>query len=87
MRGLAITASFASAFEVIIQPRLIFRVSDLIDDDRSFFFRAQATQVSNATFGNDNVNVQGSMVDMAAERNYGRNLAAFARELVKNTVR
>ena len=84
---MAVAASFASAFEVIIQPRLIFRVSDLIDDDRSFLFRAQATQVSNATFGNDNVNVQSSMVDMAAERNYGRNLAAFARELVKNTVR
>ena len=87
VRGLAVAASFASAFEVIIQPRLIFRVSDLIDDDRSFFFRAQATQVSNATFGNDNINVQSSMVDMATERKYKTKLKKCRTELRKKSCR
>ena len=77
MRSLAVAASFASSVEVIQQHRLIFRVSNLINDDRSFFFRSQATEVSNAAFGNDNVNVEGCMVDMAAERNNGADFAAF----------
>ena len=77
MRSLAVAASFASSVEVIQQKRLIFRVSNLINDDRSFFFRSQATEVSNAAFGNDNVNVEGCMVDMAAERNNGADFAAF----------
>ena len=63
MRGLAVAAFLACSLEVVVQVRLIFRVSDLINDDRSFFFRGQAAQVGNAAFGNDNVNVQGCMVD------------------------
>ena len=77
MRSLAVAALLAGSLEVIIQVRLIFRIRNLIDNDRSFFFRGQAAQVSNAAFGNDNVNVQGCMVDMAAERNYGADLAAL----------
>ena len=87
MRGLAVAALLAGSLEVVIQVGLILRIGNLIDDDRSFFFRGQTAQVGNAAFGNDNVNVQGCMVDMAAERNYGADLAALARELVKNTVR
>ena len=86
MRGLAVAASFASSVEIIQQQRLIFRVSNLIDDDRSFFFRGQATEVSNAAFGNDNVNVEGCMVDLQ-NGTTELILPPFARELVKNTVR
>ena len=77
VRGLAVLASFACTMEVIQQHRLIFRVSNLVDDNQSAFFRGQATQVSYAAFGNDNINVMLGVVNMAAERNYGRDSAAF----------
>ena len=77
VRSLAVATSFACTMEVIQKHRLVFRVSNLVDDNQSAFFRRQATQVSYATFGNDNVNIMFSVVNMVAERNYGRNFAAF----------
>ena len=69
--------SFAGAIEVILQERLILRIGDLVDDFDGSFLRAQAAQVGNAAFGNDDVDVVGRMVDMGAERNNGADLAVL----------
>ena len=78
VRSLAVAASFACSVEVVEEHRLIFRVSNLVDDNQSAFFRGQTTEVSYAAFGNDNVNVMFSVVNMAAERNNGADFAAFS---------
>ncbi|MNH20505.1 hypothetical protein D3C79_802800 [compost metagenome] len=74
-------AAFASAGEVVVQRVAVIRVHTVVDDHPGTFAWCQATQVSQALLGDEDVDVVLGVVDVADHRHHAGNRPALGNRL------
>src|SRR6218665_3803265 len=79
MRGVATLG--AGCGEVLVQWFAVIRVHTVVDDYPGALARSEATQVGQALFGDQNVDVMLGVVHMADHRHHAGNRAAFGNRL------